>query len=69
MSDEVLEGKLFGSFEKLKEFNDVQQACLAFDLFGVPTEEDNQREALLFRTLFHIVRHLPAATTSPSSTT
>jgi len=57
-SDEVLEGKIFGSFEKLREFHDGQHTCLAFDLFGVPTEKDNQREALLFKTLYDIVRPL-----------
>jgi hypothetical protein len=58
MSDEVLEPKYFGYFEKLREFQDAQQSILALDLFEVPSEEERDREWQFVKRIYGIVRLL-----------
>ena len=55
MSDDLLEGKLLSSFEKLEEFLDVQCSCLKLNLYENPSEEDDKKEFLLFKRLSDIV--------------
>jgi hypothetical protein len=56
MTEEVLERKLYSSFDKYAEFVDRQQNFLSFDLFQNPSTEDDQKEDLLFKELSIIVR-------------
>ncbi|KAF8073788.1 armadillo-type protein [Lyophyllum atratum] len=55
MEDEVLEGKLFATFEKHGEFSDTQRSCLELDLFEHISEEDDRKEYLLFQKLYNIL--------------
>ncbi|KAG6890812.1 hypothetical protein C0995_003245 [Termitomyces sp. Mi166 len=55
MSDELLEGKLFTSFEKLEEFLNVQQSCLKLNLYENPSDEDDKKEFLLFKRLSDVL--------------
>lgn len=54
----MLEGKLFARFEKHGDFINGQQACLALDLFEIPSDEDDRKEYILLGKLFGIVRLL-----------
>ena len=55
MSEEILERKLFSSFDKYEEFVDAQGAFLVLDLFEDPSAEDDQKERVLFNRLSMIV--------------
>ncbi|KAG6841983.1 hypothetical protein C0991_004474 [Blastosporella zonata] len=55
MSDEVLEAKIFATFEKYGEFLITQQSCLNLDLCENPSEEDDKKEYLLFKRLSGIL--------------
>ncbi|KAG6816305.1 hypothetical protein H0H87_007137 [Tephrocybe sp. NHM501043] len=55
MSDEVLEGKIFATFEKYGEFLNIQQSCLNLDLYENPSEEDDKKEYFLFKRLSAIL--------------
>jgi hypothetical protein len=56
MSEEVLERKLFSSFDKYEDFVNAQETLLAVDLFEDPSAEDDQKEHMLFTGLSLIVR-------------
>jgi hypothetical protein len=56
MTEEVLERKLYSSFDRYAEFVDKQKNLLALDLFQNPSTEDNRQEDLLFKGLSNIVR-------------
>jgi hypothetical protein len=56
MTEEVLERKLYSSFDRYAEFVDKQKNLLALDLFQNPSTEDDQQEDLLFKGLSNIVR-------------
>ena len=55
MSEEVLERKLFASFDK-HEFLNAEESFLAVELFEEPSTEDDQKEHALFTRLSLIVR-------------
>ncbi|KAG6918759.1 hypothetical protein DXG01_011950 [Tephrocybe rancida] len=55
MSDEVLEGKLFATFEKHGEFFNIQRSCLNLDLNKNPSEEEDRKEIFLFKRLSGIL--------------
>lgn len=57
MEEEVTEGKLFATFEKLDEFLSLQQTLLAVDLNGEPDRDENIKEWALYRKLCDIVRN------------
>ncbi|KAG5635354.1 hypothetical protein H0H81_011555 [Sphagnurus paluster] len=55
MEEEILEGKLFATFEGHGDFSKLQQSCLELDLFENPSEEDDMKEYFLFKRIFDML--------------
>ncbi|KAF5382770.1 hypothetical protein D9615_002931 [Tricholomella constricta] len=55
IEEEVLEGKLFGAFERHGEFSNLQQSFLELNLFETPSEEEEKKEYLIFKKLSNIL--------------
>ncbi len=56
MADELIERKLFATFDKLDEFLSYQSKFLSYDLKLSPSADEDKEELVLFNKLCNIVR-------------